>query len=121
MMRMLPIPAGSFTDPLGCEITAASDMDCLPGQREVKREGCAFSGTAVDTNLPRMFLNDAVCHREPQPGAARLSFFLAGLGGEEGIINAMNVFLGNAGTCVGDKHAYKFAILRRHFQHASSR
>src|SRR5580698_4324089 len=81
----------SFT---GREITAASDIDCLPGKRKIEIEPRAFARAALHSNLSRMFLDDAVTHRQTQPCAPWLAFARC-LGGEEGVVNAMDVLLRN--------------------------
>ena len=64
-----------------------------------------------------MLLDDAVAHRKAQPGAAA-----GGLGGEERIEDAMQMFGRNARAGVGDFH-FDRAVLRRgaDFQHAARR
>ncbi len=83
-------------------MVASSDIDSLPRQREIQIEGCALAGLALHPNLARMLLNDAVGHRQAQAGALALAFSRRGLGGEERIVDALDVFLRNAGAGVGD-------------------
>ena len=49
-----------------------------------------------------MLLNDAVGDRQAQSGALALSFARRGLGGEERVVDALDMFLRNAGAGVGD-------------------
>src|SRR3974390_3716945 len=104
-------PAGDgfpFTLPRG--MTAASDMDCLPAQGEVESEGRAATGIAFDPNLPGVFLNNAVGHRETESCASVLAFLGGRLGGEERIVDAMNVFGRNAGPGVGAAYTHEVAV-----------
>ena len=73
------------------EITAASDMHCLPAQGKIKSECCARAGLALHANLAGVLLDDAVGDGEAQAGAAALAFLRRGLGGEERIVDALNV------------------------------
>src|SRR5579871_4002755 len=106
------------TDPAGAgllfivprDMTAASDMDCLPAQWEIQCERRARSRIALYANLARMFLDDSVRHREAQPRAAILAFFRSGLGREERIVNSMDVFRSDPRSCVRDPYAHYFAI-----------
>ncbi len=65
--------SGSFAEVLRA-MTAASDIDRLPRQREIEVERGAFAGSAFHPDLPGMFLDDAVGHRQAQPGASGLPF-----------------------------------------------
>src|SRR5580700_5210126 len=103
---------------IGREMTAASDIDSLPGQRKIQIEPRAFPGTALDPNLPRMFLNDSVTHRQSQPGAPRLALARR-FGGEEGIVNALDVFLRNPRPSIRNHHTDAFAVGSRDPQRAA--
>src|SRR5277367_4015975 len=93
----------------GREMTAASDIDSLPDQREVEIEPGAFARTALDANLPRMLLNDSVTHRQTQPRAPRLAFARR-LGGEERVIDALDVLLCDSRPGVRNYHADPVSI-----------
>src|SRR5882762_6374687 len=58
----------------GREITATSDMDCLPAQGEIKSERRSFAGVALHAYFAGVLLDDAVGHRQPESGAAILAF-----------------------------------------------
>src|ERR1022692_3571951 len=124
MMRIRPALSGiSFKLRRAADATsdmATSDMDCLPYEREVQGKGCTFAGAALYPNISRMFLNDSVGHGKPQAGAAILALGGGCFGGEEWIIDALNVFLSNAGAGVGDAHADEFAIHRGYVQHSTA-
>ena len=80
----------------------ASGTDSLSDQGELHDERGAAAGRAVDANLAGVLLNDSVGHRESQSGAAAVTGLRLVLGGEERIVDAMNVFLRDAGAGVGD-------------------
>src|ERR1035438_1592657 len=63
-------------------------------------EGCAGADRALDMNLARVFLNDAIGDRQTKPCAAPVSGLGSGLGGEERVIDAFQVLRRNAGTGV---------------------
>ena len=65
-------------------------------------EGGAAAQLAFDLDLAGMFLNNAVAHGQSKPGAPALAFAYGRFGGEEGIVNALHVFGGDARTGVGD-------------------
>src|ERR1700722_7660669 len=88
---------------------AASDIDSLPGQREIEIKARAFAGTALHANLPRMFLDDSVTHRQAQARAPWLALARR-LGGEEPIIDALNVLLRDSRTGVRYHHADALAV-----------
>ena len=47
-------------------MTAASDIDGLPGQREIQIERRPLAGTALHANLAGVFLDDSVGDRQAQ-------------------------------------------------------
>src|SRR2546422_4078041 len=52
----------------GCRMmTTASDIDCLPHQREFEIERRAFARMTFDPNFSRVFLNNAVSDRKSKP------------------------------------------------------
>src|SRR5215471_1343393 len=119
-MRTLPWPgmATWFNRP---EMTAASDIDSLPHQREVEIESCALLGRALDANLASVLLNDAVGDGKPQPGAPALAILRRSLGGEKRVVNALNVLLRNAFSGIGNHHAHTTAVRSGDSQRASVR
>src|ERR1700761_1265024 len=82
-------------------LIAASGTDRLPDHGKFHDECGSAAGHAVDANLTGMFLNDAVGHGESQACAARVAGFGFVLGGEERIVDTMNVLLRNAGAGIG--------------------
>src|SRR5690348_3529963 len=64
-------------------MTAASDIHGLSCHGELQMKRGALSRVALDANFARVFLDDAVRHRESQAGPAVLAFARSGLGGEE--------------------------------------
>src|SRR5271165_1878959 len=83
-------------------LTTASGIDRLPYHGEFHGERRASAGLAVHADLPGMFLNNAVGHGKSQPGAAALAGLGRGLvlGGEEWIVDAVNMFLRDTRTGV---------------------
>src|SRR5579885_2287263 len=117
------------TDPAGAglpfivprEITAASDMDCLPAQGEIQGESGAGPGIALYANLARMFLDDAVRYGEAQTCAAILTFPGCRLRCKKRIVDSLNVFRRNPRSGVRDAHTYEFAVAGRDAQLAAAR
>src|SRR6185369_16072342 len=86
-------------------MVASSDIDSLPREREIQVEGCASPGMAFHPNLPGMLLNDSVSHGKTQAGAFALAFTRGRFGGEERVVDALDVFLRDTAAGVGDDHA----------------
>src|SRR5580700_6516381 len=103
--------AGTALSPEFCRtITAASDIDSLPGQREIEVEGSAFTMPALHSNLPRVLLNNAVGYRQAQARTSRLPLTRSGLGSKERIVNSVDMLLCNARARVRHHHANAFAV-----------
>ena len=66
-------------------------------------KGCAGADRALDVNFAGVLLNDAVGDREAESGAAPVARSGSGLGGEEGIVDALQVLGRDAGAGVGDQ------------------
>src|SRR5262249_57808281 len=89
---------------LGREITAASDIDSLPCQREIQVERCSFARPTFHSNLARVFLDDAVGNGEAQPGSPVLPFPRCILGREKRIVDTVDVFVSDAAPRVRDAY-----------------
>src|ERR1700722_9897692 len=87
------------------KITAASDIDSLPGQREIKVERSPFAMPALHSNLPGVLLNDAVGYGQTKSRAPRLAFAGRCLGGKEWVVNPVDVFLCDAAARIRNHHA----------------
>src|SRR5947209_20585057 len=100
MMRILPEDscAGSLRRR---EITAASDIDRLPDHRKIQIESRAFLRRTLYPNFAGMFLDDPVGHRKAKSGAPLLAVGRRSFGGEEWIVDALNVFLRDSASSVG--------------------
>src|SRR5579862_1098446 len=90
-------------------ITAASDIDCLSDHRKIEIERSAFAGAAFNANLARVLLDDSIADRQTQARATGLSFARC-FGREEGIVNAMDVLLRDAGAGIGYLHAHHVPV-----------
>ena len=75
-------------------------------------EGCAGADGALDMNLAGVLLNDAVGNGKAKAGAAPLAWSGRGLGGEERIVDALEMFGRDAGAGVGD-HGFDMAVDQR--------
>src|SRR5882724_10920072 len=95
---------------------ASSDSDGLLHQREIQIEGGTTAGLAFHSNLPRMLLNNAVGHRQAQARSFTLAFTRRGFGGEEWIVDALDMLLRNARPGVRHDHTYAIAVGCRHPQ-----
>src|SRR5690242_20392859 len=102
-------------------MTAASDIDCLPAQWEIECERGAGFRITLHANLARMFLNNAVSHRQPQARAPALALSGSRLGREERIVNALDVFGRDSRACVRHPHTHEISIARRYRQLAAAR
>src|SRR5262249_49933184 len=92
-------------------MTAASDMNRFPRQREIQIERRARTRLAFDTNFTRVFLNDSVRYRKAQPRPAILRTRLwRRLCGEEGVVDTPDVLLGNAGAGIGNTNVDPIAV-----------
>src|SRR3974390_674047 len=95
-------------------LSAVSGIDHLAQHGEFHGERGALAGRAIDVNLARMLLNDAVGHRQAQPCASAVAAAgLLALGGEERIVDAVNVFLRDAATSVGHGDAHVVSVAGR--------
>src|SRR5579863_4858330 len=110
MINTEPAVGSELSPELGRTITAASDIYCLPRQREIQVERGAFPVAALLANLPRMLLDDSVGYGQAQPGAPCLAFPRRCFGGEEWIVDPVDVLLRNPGSGVGYHHAHTLAI-----------
>src|SRR5271168_3553798 len=136
MMRIRPALGEAFSvgmlrrGTVATSETANSDMDGLLGgcryrcrcryQRKIQGEGCAFAWAALHADVASVFLDDAVSDGKAKTGAATLAFGRRVLGREEGIVDALNVFLGDAGAGVRDANTDKFSVQRGYSQHAAA-
>src|SRR5512135_2868669 len=93
-----------------------SSVDRLANQGELQVERGAFPRTAFHGDFAGMFLNDAVGDGESQAGAAGLAVARRILGGEERIVNAVNVLLGDALAGIGDGYVHPGAVRGAHAQ-----
>ena len=74
---------------------------CRASQGSSRRKQCAAAAAAFeDFDRAAMLLNDTVCHRKPEAGA-----FARRLGGEERIVDAVQVLRRDAVPRVGDLDA----------------
>src|SRR5579872_4873868 len=85
-----------------------------PGKLDVKAR--TASRTAKSFNTSSVLLNDSVTHRKPQARALARA-----LGGEERIVNAVQILGGNAVAGVDHVHECStFTGGRLHFQHSTA-
>src|SRR5437016_364518 len=102
MINTVPVDDEGTSLKLRRETMASSDIDSLPGHWEIQVKRSSFAGAALDANLSRMFLDNAVSNRKAQTCTAALAFPGGCLRGEERIVDALNVLLGNTGAGVGN-------------------
>src|SRR6516164_7834418 len=102
-------------------MTAASDIDGLPGQGKIQEESRPFAGTAFYANLSGVLLDDAVGNRKTQTRAAALAFPGSRFGGEKGIVDAGNVFGGNTAARIGHGHGHATPVAGDHAQGSAAR
>src|SRR5262249_51258865 len=99
------IASGSISFMLLCVITAASDIDGLPSQRKIQVKRRAFAWAAFHAYLARMLLDNAVSYRQAQPCTPLLACLGCRFGGEEGIVDARDVFRRNPAPGIGHNYA----------------
>src|ERR1022692_1117691 len=91
--------------------TASSGIDRLSQHGKLHDECRALTGRAGHTDLAGMFLDDAVGHRQPQTCATAVSRLgLFALGGEEWIIDAMDMLLRDSCARIRHFHLHVMAI-----------
>src|SRR5689334_19860864 len=99
MTRTLPRLEGEVS---GCIYRLPNRAGC--SEREFQMERGAAVAPIEHFDRTAMLLNDTVGHRKSETGALARR-----LGGEEGIVDAVNVLRSNAGSCIGhfyfDAHA----------------
>src|SRR5207245_241577 len=106
----------------GCRMmTTASDIDCLPHQREFEIKRRAFARMTFDPNFSRVLLNNAVSDRKSKPSTFALAFARRGFSGEERVVNTMNVFLRYTAASIGNHDAYPIAVGCRDTQSSACR
>src|SRR5437667_3567675 len=83
----------------------ASDMHSLSRSHhgKLQMEGRPFARPALHTNLPGMFLNDAVSDRDSEARAALRSRTVGRLAGEKGSVNGGDGFLRAADAGIGTR------------------
>src|SRR5436190_5953509 len=91
-------------------MTAASDIDRLSHEREIQIERGAFFRGTLHANLAGMLLDDPVGHRQTETGAPFLTILRCSFGGEERIVNALNVLLCDSATGIRNHYAHAVAI-----------
>src|SRR6185312_9708261 len=84
-------------------------------------EGRALALAAADLNFAGMFLNDSVGHGKTEPGSSPLPFTGFCLGGEEWIVDAVQMLGRNAVAGVRNHDTNAIAVGRAHAQRPSVR
>src|SRR6202140_1622385 len=92
------------------------DMNRFPDRRQLYVKRSSFTRSRPHVNLPRMFFNNSIAHRQPQSGSAP-----ARLGSEKWVEYPVNILAPNALPGVDNFH-FHTSIVRRgtHFQHSSA-
>src|SRR5579859_78425 len=103
------------------EMTAASDIDRLSYHREIDVKRGALLRGAFNANLAGVLLNNSISDRESKSSAAFLPFRDGALGGEEGVVNAMNMLLRDSRSTIRYGDADPLPIRSRDFERATIR
>src|SRR3954469_6963565 len=119
MIRMLPTVAESFSS-AGSRVSATSDIYRLSQHGEFHMEAGALAWLALDANLASVFLDDAVRNGEPQPSATAPALRGTTLGGEEWIVDAMDVPGRDAAAGITHLDVNGAAIHSRDFEAAAA-
>src|SRR5207249_11999417 len=89
----------------GCRMmTTASDIDCLPHQREFEIKRRAFARMTFDPNFSRVLLNNAVSDRKSKPSTIVLAFARRGFSFEVWVVYTMNLFLRSTVVSIDNHH-----------------
>src|SRR5580765_7342344 len=102
IIRIAPIELVSSRLPAD-RLIMASGIDDLSDHRKFHGERRAGSRRAVHTNLAGVLLDDAVGHGQAQSGASAVAGLRFVLGGEERIVDAVNVLLSNSASGVAHR------------------
>src|SRR5581483_1017505 len=82
-----------------------SGMNFFPRERELQAEVSSPPRLALYRDSPRVLLNDAVGHRQTQP----CSLLLPALGGEERIVDSVQVLGGDPFSRIDDLRAHNLS------------
>src|ERR1700760_3890973 len=97
MIRMRDAGSGFETWALFCGTRMpASDMGGFPCHRKFEVESGAVANLALNLDLARMFLNNAVAHCQPQSRAPALPLAHGQFRSKEGVVDTLHVFQRNA-------------------------
>src|SRR3954466_7405042 len=121
MTRMLALP--EVLEERGADKfkgESTSGMDRIPRQRKLKMEGCAGADRALHVDFPRVFLDDAVGHGEAEPRAPLVPRLGSVFGGEERIVDALQVLGCNARARIADQRLDVTVDERRYAQLTSA-
>src|SRR5690349_13993427 len=105
MTRILPLALGEVWGAVISSCGYGFPCRAGNGQRELHTEGRAAVTPVGNFDRTAMLLNDTVCHGKTESGA-----LARGLGGEEGIVNAVQVLRRDAVAGVRHLHAGAIAL-----------
>src|SRR5207247_11161051 len=89
----------------GCRMmTTASDIDCLPHQREFEIKRRAFARMTFDPNFSAVLLNNAVSDRNCKPSTSASPLARRGVRGDVRAGNTVNLFLRYNSTSSANHH-----------------
>src|ERR1700730_212412 len=83
-----------------------SDCRTCAGRWELQLEGSAYTELALDVYLPGMLLHDSVADGKSEAGAFGRPIHWLGLGGEEGVVDAVEMFPFDAASGVLDTYQH---------------
>src|SRR5580700_3228091 len=92
--------AESDTFKVGSSSISGLGMNRIPQQGKLNVKGCTGADRALHVNFSGVLLDDAVADREAQTGATLVARDV--LGGEEGIVDALEVLGRDAGAGIGN-------------------
>src|SRR6476646_5754965 len=98
--------------------TAALDIDCL-SHWKFQLELCSLARLRVHADLACMLLNNSVCDGKAKARAAGLTFARNVFGGEERVINPVDVLRRDSGAAVTDVHLNAVSVGRADVQRAA--
>src|SRR5438874_3298951 len=111
--------SGLFASITASDMHGLSRLDLHHGKFEMERG--AFAGLAFHADLSCMLLNDAVGDGESQASTPLIPGAVRSLGGEERVVDAINMFLRDAAAGIPHHDVHAIAVRSAHRQYSALR
>src|ERR1035441_1496375 len=120
MLAPVKLPVAADAETGRFKGSSTSGMNGIPQQGKLEMKGCAGADGALDMDLAGVFLDDAVGDGEAEAGAAPVARLGHCFGGEERIVDALEILGSDAGAGVGDQRLDVPVGQRGHAQTAAA-